>query len=330
MLTKRQNLLETIRGGKPDRFVKQYEPFALVFGDPLMELAGPQPERGGPTIVNGWGVTMSWPEHVPGSFPIHDDEHKVLKDVTKWKEVVKAPPTEAPEEAWAMIKNMAAGVDRNEYFVTAFMAPGIFEQMHYLMGMDDTLINFYEEPEAMHELIEYITDYKIRYAEQLIKHVKPEALLHHDDWGSQISSFLSPDMFAEFLLPAYKKFYGYCKDNGVELIIHHSDSYGANLVPFMIEMGVDIWQGCMTTNNTPELIKKYGDKITFMGEIDNGLVDKEDWTKEEIEKVVEKACHSCGTKFFIPCTTMGLPMSVYPGVYEAVNDAIDKMSKEMF
>ena len=147
---------------------------------------------------------MSWPGARTRLFPIHDDEHKVLKDVTKWKEVVKAPPTEAPEEAWAMIKNMAAGVDRNEYFVTAFMAPGIFEQMHYLMGMDDTLINFYEEPEAMHELIEYITDYKIRYAEQLIKHVKPEALLHHDDWGSQISSFLSPDMFAEFLLPAYK------------------------------------------------------------------------------------------------------------------------------
>ena len=27
MLTKRQNLLETIHGGKPDRFVKQYEAF---------------------------------------------------------------------------------------------------------------------------------------------------------------------------------------------------------------------------------------------------------------------------------------------------------------
>ena len=51
MLTKRQNLLETIRGGKPDRFVKQYEPFALVFGDPLMELAGPQPERGVPQLL---------------------------------------------------------------------------------------------------------------------------------------------------------------------------------------------------------------------------------------------------------------------------------------
>ena len=31
MLTKRQNMVETMRGGKPDRFVKGYEALALVF-----------------------------------------------------------------------------------------------------------------------------------------------------------------------------------------------------------------------------------------------------------------------------------------------------------
>ncbi len=330
MLTKRENLLETIRGGTPDRFVNQYEAFGLVFGDPLMELAGPQPEKGGPPIVNGWGVTMVFPEHVPGAFPVHDDEHKVLKDITKWKEVVKAPPTEVPDKDWEFIKAMAAQVDRNEQFLTVFGAPGIFEQLHYLMGMDDTLINFYEEPEAMHELIDYITDYRLRYAAQIVKYVKPECILQHDDWGSQISSFMSPAMFEEFLLPAYKKLYGFYKENGVELIVHHSDSYAANLVPYMIEMGIDIWQGCLSTNNTPELIEKYGEKITFMGEIDNGLVDKEGWSREEIRKVVEEACRRCGTKYFIPSTTMGLPMSVYPGVYETVSEEIDRMSKEMF
>ncbi|HHY26235.1 MAG TPA: uroporphyrinogen decarboxylase, partial [Desulfitobacterium dehalogenans] len=30
MLTKRQNLLETIKGGNPDRFVKQYEFMNLI------------------------------------------------------------------------------------------------------------------------------------------------------------------------------------------------------------------------------------------------------------------------------------------------------------
>jgi len=73
------------------------------------------------------------------------------------------------------------------------------------------------------------------------------------------NSFVSPDMFEEFFLPAYKKIYGFYKANGVELIVHHSDSYAANLVPHMIEMGIDIWQGVMTTNNIPDLIKQYGE-----------------------------------------------------------------------
>lgn len=66
------------------------------------------------------------------------------------------------------------------------------------------------------------------------------------------------------------------------MIVHHSDSYAANLVLFMIEMGVDIWQGVMNTNNIPELIKEYGGKISFMGEIHSGLVDFPDWTPEVV------------------------------------------------
>ena len=88
-------------------------------------------------------------------------------------------------------------------------------------------------------------------------------------------------------------------------MIHHSDSYAANLVPSMIEMGIDIWQGVMSTNNIPELIEKYGGQITFMGGIDSGEVDREDWSREHIAQEVERVCRENGTKFFIPCNTMG-------------------------
>ncbi|MGI6658209.1 MAG: uroporphyrinogen decarboxylase family protein [Dethiobacteraceae bacterium] len=333
MLTKKQNLLETIRGGKPDRFVNQFEAFAMVFGDPLMANAGPMPAPGG-EAVNGWGVTIRWPEHVPGPFPVHDEEHKVVKDITKWQQVVKAPSLETKEEDWTAIKEQAAAVDRDEQFVTVFGAPGIFEQLHYLMGMDDTLINFYEEPKAMHELIEYITEYKLGVARELVKHVRPDCLLHHDDWGSQISSFMSPEMFKEFIVPAFKKIYSFYKENGVELIVHHSDSYAANLVPYMIEMGIDIWQGCMSTNNIPELIKKYGGQISFMGGIDNGKVDRADWTEEKVaaetERVVRDVYDKVGNLYFIPNTTVGGPGSTYPGVYDAVSREIARLNKEIF
>jgi hypothetical protein len=329
MLTKRQNLIETIRGGNPDRFVKQYEPFAFIWGNPV-SMAFPFPERGGPPVKNGWGVTRIFQENTPGPFPVHDDEHRVLKDITRWKEIVKAPNLDYPQEAWDQFKPAAEAIDRSEVFATCIIAPGVFEQCHYLMGMEDCLINFCAEPELTKELIDYRTQYELNYAKLLCDNFHPDALLHHDDWGSHRSSFLSPQMFEEFIVPAYKKIYGFYKANGVEVIVHHSDSYAANLVPHMIEMGIDVFQGCVTTNNVPELVKKYGGKISFMGDIDNGVVDCADWTLELVAREVRRACENNGKLYYIPCLAAGGPGSTFPGVYDAVSAEIDKMSQELF
>ena len=58
MLTKRQNLIETIKGGKPDRFVDQYDPFVLLMGNPYMKKNFGV--RTGNTVVNSWGVTIQF------------------------------------------------------------------------------------------------------------------------------------------------------------------------------------------------------------------------------------------------------------------------------
>jgi uroporphyrinogen-III decarboxylase len=318
--------METIKGGKPDRFVNQYEFLELMREAPKEAFMTPK----GTEVKNAWGITIRWPEGQIGSFPVHDHGHKVLNDITEWREYVKAPAVEYPAERWTEAIAHAKSVDRDEKFVTAFVTPGIFELTHYLMGMEDALMSYYEEPEAMHELIAYLTEYELQYAQQLIDNLHPDALFHHDDWGSQISSFMSPETFKEFILPAYKKIYGFYKDNGVELIVHHSDSYGVILVPFMIEMGIDIWQGVMNTNNIPELIKEYGGQISFMGGLHSGEIDFPNWTPEIVMEHVARACQECGKHYFIPNLSQGAPISSFPGVYEATSEAIDKMSAEMF
>ena len=329
MLTKRQNLLETIHGGNPDRFVNQYEAFAIQMATP-MSMHSPRPQYGEHNVVDAWGVSRSYPIGTPGAFPDHDEAHILLKDPTQWREILKAPKVVYSEEEWKPFVDAANAVDRNEQFVTTFYAPGIFEQCHYFMEISNCLINFYEEPEAMHEIIDFITDYEITYAAEVCKYIKPDALFHHDDWGSQLSTFISPAMFEEFFLPAYKKLYGFYKANGVEIIMHHSDSYAATLVPYMIEMGIDIWQGVMRSNNIKELMEKYKGQITFMGGIDSATVDYEGWTDEVVAARVKEACEEFGKLYFIPSASQGLPLSNYPGVYEALTREIDNCSKAMF
>ncbi|PKM61199.1 MAG: uroporphyrinogen decarboxylase [Firmicutes bacterium HGW-Firmicutes-4] len=325
MLTKKQNMLETIKGGSPDRFVNQYE-----FLNIIMEIPTGLQFNYGQTWKDHWGITWQWPEGQLGMFPVHHDGLAVIQDITEWQKVVKKPEIAKSDEAWAPAVARANAIDRDEEYVTGFFAPGIFEMTHHLMGMENALMALYEEPEAMHELIDYLVGYEMEFAAVMVEKIKPDCIFHHDDWGSQISSFVSPDMFAEFFLPAYKKIYGFYKDNGVELVVHHSDSYAANLVPFMIEMGIDIWQGVMNTNNIPGLIKEYGGKISFMGGIHSGLVDFPGWTPEIVADYVEKACRDNGKLYFIPCQTSGLPIDNFEGVYATVSKEIDRMSTILY
>ena len=330
MLTKRQNLIETMKkDGHPDRYVNQYEAFHMIVGSPFGK-RNPNPKYGEENVVNAWGVTKSWPIGTPGAFPVHTPDKIVIQDIEEWQKYVKVPNVVYDAEEWEPFIKMAEEVDRNEEYATAFFAPGIFEQCHYLLEIQNCLIDFYEYPDEMHEIVDMITQFEMDYAAELCKYMKPDAMFHHDDWGSQISTFISRDMFCEYYKPAYEKVYGYYHDHGVELVIHHSDSYAATLVPDMIDMGINIWQGVMTSNDIPALIKEYGEKITFMGGIDSATIDYADWTEEDVHREVFRACKECGSKYFIPGASQGLPMSTFEGVYEATTREIDLASKELF
>ena len=332
MLSIKENLLETMKkDGHPDRFVKGFEFVDLrpetcyyMADYPIMPMDHDQ------LGYDQYGVLWSLPVGQMGAYPLHDDEHTLVQDITEWRKVVKRPMLPPVDGYWDMLKGKAAMTDRDQQFVCALHPQGVFERLHALMGMEDCFINFYEEPEEMEALIDYIVDIELEFADAMIRRVGIDAILHHDDWGTTNNSFLSPEMFEEFLLPAYKKIYGFYKENGV-LIIHHNDGYGANLVDFMIEMGIDIWQGVIPDNDIPALLEKTDGKLTFMGEIESRRIDIPSSTPEEVAEEVARACRKIGAhRNFIPCLTAGMPFSMVPGVLEDVNRNIDKMSAELF
>jgi hypothetical protein len=330
MLSARENMRRTIfGGGTPDRFVNQYEALRLLF-HPWTLHSGPSLAPGKGPVVNAWGVTNDWPDGTPGQFPVHTKDKIVIKDIENWRDYVKAPPLKFSQEEWDNFKGQYDEADHTQAYIAPFIAPGLFEQSHHLSEITNALTYYVLNPAEMHELLKYLTEWELELAEGLCTHLEPDAIFHHDDWGSELSTFLSPDMFAEFFVEPYKQIYGYYHDHGVELVVHHSDSYAATLVPCMIEMGIDVWQGCMETNDVFALLEKYRGQIAFMGNIDNKDVDFDGWTQEDARKAVERACPDTNTLSYIPCITQGGPGSVYKGTYAALTEEIDKRSVELF
>ncbi len=328
MLSPRENFYQAAKGLKPDRFVNQYEAIRLFLHPALLHGGGAQ--KGQENVVNAWGVTNSYPADMPGAFPVHTPETIVIKDITHWRDYVHAPSLDFPEEEWAMLRGVVDGVDSSLAYRAAFVVPGLFEQCHHLGEIQNTLVNLMCYPDEMHDLIKYLTEYELRMAEDICARLRPDALFHHDDWGSRTSTFISPEMFEDFFVEPYKEIYGYYKAHGCELVIHHSDSYGATLVPAMIEMGIDVWQGCMSSNDLPALTEKYRGKIAFMGGFDGADFDTPDWTEEAIRDKVFAFLDKSSPSGFIPCIAQGGPGSVYDGVYDAIIEAIDDYNAAHF
>lgn len=330
MLTTRENLLETLKkDGKPDRLVNEYEAFIPVMNDPLNVYTRGNRVRGS-VSVDRWGTTILFPEDAPGAMPHITEDNKVCPDITEWQKYVKVPDLVANcSEGWENALEAAAKVDRNEYMVMGFMGTGIFEECHHLMGFEDTLVNFLLEPEAMHELVDAIAEYRFQYAKLLVDNLKPDAIISHDDWGAKHSLFMSPEIWREFFKEHYRRIYGYMHEHGV-LVIHHADSFLEPIVEDMAEIGVDIWQGVLPENDILKIQKQLDGRMALMGGIDS-TIDRKEFKEEDIRANVRYACETYGPgKNFIPSMTYGLTGTLYPEVDEIIKDEIRKYNKEVY
>ena len=326
-MTPAQILRETIKkDGKPERQLKQYEAMGFVYGTPVSKFLDIGLKKGG-TAVDKFGVTFIYPEDAPGRMPHITAENKALKDITKWKETVHAPDIATNcQTGWEESLAKGEEIRKEGKLVSVVMGTGIFEQLHFLMGFEDTLTNLYEHPREMHRLIDYILRYRMSYAKTVIDNLHPDLILSHDDWGAKDALFMKEDMWREFFKEPYRKFYGYIRSQGV-IAAHHADSYCAPIVDDMAEIGIQIWQGVLPENNIPRLLAHLDGKLTLMGGV-GASIDRADAAEEEIRRYMKGVLWAdCPMGHFIPCITYGLPGTVYKQVDPIIDDEIDRYNR---
>ena len=323
-MTPKELFLELLKpDGRPDRQLKQYEALYMALGDPVARYAFGM-RLPGVVSKDRWGTTFLFPEGSPGAMPHITPETKVCPDVTRWREYVHAPDISANctagWEEFAAFSRASAGEDR---LVASFMPAGIFEQCHYLMGFEDTLANLYEHPQEMHELIDYITEYRLQYVKMVIEGMRPDVIFSHDDWGAKEALFMRPEMWREFFKEPYRRFYGYIRSQGV-IAVHHADSYLAPIVDDMVEIGIQVWQGVLPENDIPALQKHLKGSMVLMGGV-GAAIDRPDSTEEEIRSYTREALELyCPGGHFIPCITYGMSGTVYPHVDPLIDDEIER------
>ena len=329
MMTAKEIFLELLKpDGQPDRLLRQYEALHMCLGDPINTYLRGNRKRG-TVSVDRWGTTISFPEDAPGPMPVTHDGLAVCPDVTRWRETVHAPDLAANcTEGWEAVRQQAREACGQEKLLAGFMGTGIFEQCHFLMGFEDTLTALYEHPQEMHELIEYITEYRLGYVKLLIDNLQPDVIFSHDDWGTKNALFMQPEMWREFLKEPYRRFYGYIRSRGC-IAVHHADSYLAPIVEDMAELGIQVWQGVLPENDIPALQRQLRGRLVLMGGM-GAAIDRADASPEEIRDYAKNVLASCGPLgHFIPSITYGLAGTVYPHVDRYIDEAIDGYNRQV-
>ena len=329
MMTARENFLALLQpDGQPDRQLRQYEALQMCVTDPINTYLRGNRKRG-TVSVDRWGTTISFPADAPGPMPLTGDGLAVCPDVTRWRETVHAPELAANcTEGWEQCRTEARQACGQEKLLAGFMGTGIFEQCHFLMGFEDTLTNLYEHPQEMHELIEYITEYRLGYVKLLIDRLQPDVIFSHDDWGTKDALFMKPEMWRAFFKEPYRRFYGYIRSRGC-IAIHHADSYLAPIVEDMAEIGNQVWQGVLPENDIPALQRRLKGRLVLMGGM-GAAIDRADAGPEEIcAYAARRLAECCPLGHFIPSITYGLPGTVYPHVDRYINEAIDEYNRRL-
>ncbi|MBO5657696.1 MAG: uroporphyrinogen decarboxylase (URO-D) [Agathobacter sp.] len=325
-MTAKEQLLAMLAGEKVEGIIKEWDPFFQLW-DPIAGYV--TPARPGATVKDIWGVTLRWDLDQPGVMPMEGEGYTVCPEITEWRDTVIAPDLDKVEFDYSGVLGQKAAGEAMGKLTMGFTPIGIFELLHNLMGFEDCLMNFILEPEEMHELIDYLTEFRLKYFKLMVENFRPDVIQFHDDWGAKTNLFMSPDTWREFIKPAYKKIYGYLKSEGI-IIMHHADSFLEPIIEDMVELGIDIWQGALPQNDLVALQKKINGRMIIMGGIDAAIIDHKDIDEEIVRNEVRRACAEyLPGGHFIPCLTYGGKGSIYPQVDEIIMDELAKIEERL-
>jgi uroporphyrinogen decarboxylase len=88
-----------------------------------------------------------------------------------------------------------------------------------MRGLQTLLMDFYDNPHFVHELLNCIADYNIAQIKEILKY-DIDAVMFGDDWGQQRGLQMGPRLWHEFIYPVLKRMYGVVVEAGKKVFIH--------------------------------------------------------------------------------------------------------------
>ena len=115
---------------------------------------------------------------------------------------------------------------------------GFFGTTRFLMGEIALLTGFLETPDLVRTIIDHLTELWSELFARVLEQVKVDCIHIWEDMAFKTAPLISPLLFGEFLVPAYRRLTDVARSYGVDTILVDSDGDCRELIPLWLEGGV--------------------------------------------------------------------------------------------
>ena len=205
-----------------------------------------------------WGV--GWDQVLTEGFHIRHQPLINSDNIRKYK-------FPEPEDKLLTIIKEIGKRERGNYFLLSLQDWTLFERAWLLRGYENILMGLCNNEKEINYLLDGITEFHIEVAKKIVKLNIIDGIFTGSDVGTQRSMVMSPETWRKFFKKRYKKIWGIYKEKNLS-VFHHSCGNIMEIIPDLIEIGLDVLNPIQPEAMNPEeLSKRFGKELTFFGGI---------------------------------------------------------------
>jgi len=247
--------------------------------------------------IDEWGIEALKPANsLYYKFEKHPLESaETVGDIEKYK----LPDPDDPGRTEGLREKIEYLYENTEYALVGEPGDSVFERAWYLRGMENVLNDLYFNQELLKALLDRVSDYFIAKVGPFLDIVGTyiDVFFTGDDLGTQNGPLLSPEMYKKIIKPFHKKVFDFIKSKTDAKLIFHSCGSIFEIIPDLIEIGVDGINPVQTTAykmDAVSLKKEFGEDLSFWGGIDTQKI-LPFGTDEELKKEIENKINVLGS-----------------------------------
>jgi len=146
-----------------------------------------------------------------------------------------------------------------------------FKPAMYLRGTEHILMDLAAQQEIAEAIFRRIKDFYLSYLERILRAAKGkiDIVLTGDDFGAQNGLLVSPEMWREFVRPGFADYIDLITRHSA-LSMHHTCGSVVDIIPDMIECGLDVLQSIQPEASGMPLVnlkRRFGRNLCFHGGI---------------------------------------------------------------